>query len=83
MRKPDDTTWQFGAHGFGPDAHTLTADMLDLLTVWEHHHRYRPGPTITVHPTGMHLPESDGPQLFVTRRHTTITVTWPASGKPQ
>ncbi|MEU1812743.1 methyltransferase, FxLD system [Micromonospora aurantiaca (nom. illeg.)] len=83
MRKLDDTTWQFGAHGFGPDAHTLTTDMLDLLTVWEHDHRHGPGPTITVHPTGMHLPESDGPQLFVTRRHTTIAVTWPAPEQPR
>ncbi|MBQ1023951.1 hypothetical protein [Micromonospora sp. C95] len=28
MRKLEDTTWQFGTHGFGPDADTLTTDML-------------------------------------------------------
>ncbi|PMR58549.1 methyltransferase, FxLD system [Verrucosispora sp. ts21] len=83
MRKLDDTTWQFGAHGFGPDADTLTADMLNLITIWEHHHRHGPGPTITVHPNSTHPPTADGPQLLVTRRHTTITVTWPGSGEPR
>ncbi|ADL47635.1 methyltransferase, FxLD system [Micromonospora aurantiaca (nom. illeg.)] len=83
MRTLDDTTWQFGAHGFGPDADTLTADMLDLITVWDHHHRHGPGPTITVHPTGTHPPTPDGSQLLVTRRHAAITVTWSAPEQPQ
>ncbi|MFV2104563.1 methyltransferase, FxLD system [Micromonospora sp. LOL_024] len=83
MRRLDDTTWQFGSHGFGPNADTLTTDMLNLITVWEHHHRHGPGPTITVHPTNTHPPTPDGPQLLVTRHHTTITVTWPASGEPR
>ncbi|WP_326550210.1 methyltransferase, FxLD system [Micromonospora sp. NBC_01813] len=83
MRKLDDTTWQFGVHGFGPDADTLTADMLDLITLWEHDHRHHPGPTITVHPTGTHPPKPDGPHLLVTRRHATTAVTWPASGNPR
>ncbi|MGW0504031.1 methyltransferase, FxLD system [Micromonospora sp. NPDC003241] len=83
MRKRDDTTWQFGVHGFGPDADTLTADMLDLITIWENNHRHSPGPTITVHPNGTHPPKPDGPQLLVTRRHATIAVNWPASGEPR
>ncbi|MEU7949807.1 methyltransferase, FxLD system [Micromonospora chalcea] len=83
MRKIDDATWQFGAHGFGPDADTLTADMLDLITVWEHHHRHGPGPTITVHPTGTHPPTPDGPQLLVTRRHAATAVTWHAPEQPR
>lgn len=83
MRKLDDTTWRFGAHGFGPDADTLTTDMLNLITVWEHHHRHGPGPTITVHPTGTHPPTPEGPHLHVTRRHATITVTWPTTGEPR
>ncbi|MEU4645429.1 methyltransferase, FxLD system [Micromonospora sp. NPDC023814] len=83
MRKLDDSTWQFGAHGFGPGADTLTADMLDLIAVWDHDHRHGPGPRITVHPTGTHPPAPDRPQLLVTRRHATITVTWPATGEPR
>ncbi|MEU7171542.1 methyltransferase, FxLD system [Micromonospora tulbaghiae] len=83
MRKLDDTTWQFGTHGFGPDADTLATDMLDLITVWDHHHRHSPGPKITVHPTGTHPPEPDGPQLLVTRRHAAIMVTWSASEQPR
>ncbi|MBM0277010.1 methyltransferase, FxLD system [Micromonospora tarensis] len=83
MRKLDDTTWQFGAHGFGPDASTLTTDMLQLITVWNHDHRHGPGPHITVHPTGTEPHASDRPQLLVARRHATIAVTWPAPGKPR
>ncbi|MGC5332849.1 methyltransferase, FxLD system [Micromonospora sp. DT62] len=83
MRKIDDTTWQFGAHGFGPDADTLTTDMLDLIMVWEHRHRHGPDPKITVHTNGTPPPKPDGSQLLVTRRHATIAVTWPASGVPQ
>ncbi|MBO4205595.1 methyltransferase, FxLD system [Micromonospora echinofusca] len=83
MRKLDDTTWQFGTHGFGPHADTLTTDMLDLITVWDHDHRHGPGPKITAHPTGTHPPTPDRPQLLIARRHTTITITWPATGEPR
>ncbi|MGW4500587.1 methyltransferase, FxLD system [Micromonospora sp. NPDC004336] len=81
IRKLDDTAWQFGAHGFGPAADTLTADMLDLITVWDRDHRRGPGPIITVHPTGTHPPAAGRTRLLVPRRHATIAVTWPAPGE--
>ncbi|SCL70779.1 protein-L-isoaspartate(D-aspartate) O-methyltransferase [Micromonospora citrea] len=83
VRRLDDTTWQFGAHGFGPAAHTLTADMLDLITVWDREHRHGPGPKITVHPTGTHSPVPDRPHLLVTRRHATVCIAWPDAGEPR
>lgn len=83
MRKTGDNCWQFGAHGFGPDADALTGDLIDLLTVWDRDYRHGPTPDITVHPTGTPLPTGDQLRLLVTRRHTTIAVTWPAPAGPQ
>ncbi|BEL05742.1 hypothetical protein Q0Z83_039330 [Actinoplanes sichuanensis] len=79
MRKIGDNLWQFGAHGFGSDAHTLTTDLLDLTTAWDRDYRHAVTPEITVHPDGNTPPAATGqPQLVVARRHTTIAVTWPA-----
>ncbi|MFF5085485.1 hypothetical protein ACFY36_51320 [Actinoplanes sp. NPDC000266] len=80
MRRNDDTTWRFGAHGFGPDAERLTGELIDLFTVWDREHRHRPGPQITVHPNGTPLPGTDSLRLLVPRRHTTTVITWPADG---
>jgi protein-L-isoaspartate(D-aspartate) O-methyltransferase len=81
MRKIGDDRWQFGAHGFGPDAPTLTADMLDLIASWDRDYRHARAPEITVHPGGTTPPAATGqPQLVVARRHTTIAVTWPPVG---
>jgi protein-L-isoaspartate(D-aspartate) O-methyltransferase len=82
LRKQEDgTTWQFGAHGLGPASSRLVADLLDLLTVWNAHHRAGPGPRITVHQRGSRLPEADGLRLMVPRRHSLIAVTWPGSSR--
>jgi protein-L-isoaspartate(D-aspartate) O-methyltransferase len=35
LRRHDDQTWQFGAHGFGPTATTLAGDLIDLVTIWD------------------------------------------------
>ncbi|BCY11030.1 methyltransferase, FxLD system [Actinoplanes sp. L3-i22] len=83
MRTTGDNRWQFGAHGFGPGADTLTSDLIDLLTAWDRDYRHRPAPDITVHPTGTPLPDGDQLRLLVPRRHTTIAVTWPAPAGPQ
>jgi protein-L-isoaspartate(D-aspartate) O-methyltransferase len=81
MRKIDDDRWQFGAHGFGPDAPTLTADLLGLITVWDRDYRQAPAPEITVHPPGSTTPAAAGqPQLVVARQHAAIAVTWPVPG---
>ncbi|WP_433294409.1 methyltransferase, FxLD system [Actinoplanes sp. CA-030573] len=79
LRKQDAETWQFGAHGFGPAADALVADLIDLLTVWNAQHRAGPGPRITVHPAGTRLPDSSGMRLLVPRRHTLTAITWAGS----
>jgi protein-L-isoaspartate(D-aspartate) O-methyltransferase len=85
LRRLDERTWQFGAHGLGPDADTLTARMLDAIAVWDRHLRHGPYPQYTVHPAGTE-PASGGPadddgrtRLAVHRRHTTIVITWPVT----
>jgi protein-L-isoaspartate(D-aspartate) O-methyltransferase len=81
LGKLDDTTWRFGAHGFGPDATALVTDLVDLIVAWDAHHRHGPGPQITVHPAGTLLPETDGTRLLVRRRHTLIAIAWPKAGQ--
>jgi protein-L-isoaspartate(D-aspartate) O-methyltransferase len=83
MRRKDATTWQFGAHGFGPDAARMAGDMIDLLDTWNHEHRHGPGPQITVHPNGATPPDTVGLRLVMPRRHTTTAITWPAGGVPR
>ena len=78
LGKLDDTTWRFGAHGFGPDATALVAALVDLIVAWDAHHRHGPGPQITVHPAGTALPETDLARLLVRQRHTLIAITWPS-----
>ncbi|HWS37676.1 MAG TPA: methyltransferase, FxLD system [Actinoplanes sp.] len=78
MRKVGDNMWQFGAHGFGTAAGTLTTDLADLVVAWDRDYRHGPGPDVTVHPGGA-PPVPDGRlQLVVPRRDTTIAVTWPS-----
>ena len=83
MRKIADSTWQFGAHGFGPTADTLTTDLVDLIVAWDHDHRHGPGPAITVHPTRNPPAAAGHLQLVVPRRETTIAITWPSPGSPR
>jgi protein-L-isoaspartate(D-aspartate) O-methyltransferase len=83
MRKVDDDRWQFGAHGFGPDADALTSDVIDLLVGWDHAYRHAPAPEISVHPLGTAPPETQQLQLLVARRHTSIAVTWPTPRSPR
>jgi protein-L-isoaspartate(D-aspartate) O-methyltransferase len=78
----DDTTWRFGAHGFGPDATALVGDLVDLIVAWDAHHRRGPGPEITVHPVGTVLQETNQTRLLVRRRHALIAITWPDAGQP-
>ncbi|MEV6928132.1 hypothetical protein AB0M46_27035 [Dactylosporangium sp. NPDC051485] len=75
--------WQCGAHGFGPDAATLSSDVVGLITAWDQHHRAGPGPAITVHPASAALPSTDVDQLrlVVYRRHTRIVLTWPGASR--
>ncbi|BCL14706.1 methyltransferase, FxLD system [Micromonospora sagamiensis] len=80
IRQLDDTTWEFGARGYGPHAAPLTQHVVDLITVWDRDHRHQPGPDIRVYPTGVTIPPTRQPQLLVPRHHTTTAITWTAAG---
>ncbi|MEU4819904.1 methyltransferase, FxLD system [Micromonospora aurantiaca] len=75
-RQLDDTTWQFGAHGYGPRVTTLTGHILDLIAAWDRHHRHQPGPHIAVYPTGTAPSPTNHLRLLIPRPHTTIAITW-------
>ena len=81
LRQHDETTWQFGAHGFGPAATTLTQDLIDLIAAWDLYQRAGDGPQITVYPAGTRLPPTEQVRLLVPRRHTLVVITWPGSGR--
>ncbi|WBB78587.1 methyltransferase, FxLD system [Micromonospora sp. WMMD882] len=80
IRQLDDSTWQFGASGYGPHATALTRHVVDLITAWGRDHRHQPGPDIRVYPAGVTIPPTDRPRLLVPRRHTTAAITWTAAG---
>jgi protein-L-isoaspartate(D-aspartate) O-methyltransferase len=77
LRQLDTTIWQFGAHGFGPEATALTAELLDLIAAWDQDHRHGPGPQIAVHSVGTVLPPTDHVRLLVRRPHRLMAITWP------
>nr|BFE56445.1 hypothetical protein GCM10020063_009710 [Dactylosporangium thailandense] len=80
LRRLDEHTWQFGGHGFGPDADRVTEQLLDAIAVWNRAHRHGPDPQITVHPAGTTQPATAPGQFVLPRRHTTIALTWPGTG---
>lgn len=81
LRRREDGSYQFGAHGFGPGGAALAADLADLILAWDRHHRHGSGPSITVHPAGAPPAATAGLRLLVQRRHTRIAITWPGGDR--
>jgi protein-L-isoaspartate(D-aspartate) O-methyltransferase len=79
--EPDRTTFEFGAHGFGPEAAALAETMARQIRVWDRDHRAGPGPLITVHPAvtaDEQLPEG----RVITKRHVRVVISWPSAALP-
>jgi protein-L-isoaspartate(D-aspartate) O-methyltransferase len=74
LRRLDNGMWEFGAHGFGPDAAAVATRMCDAIRGWD---RGAPDPHVAIYPIGAALPDDAGTRLLVPRRHSTIVVTWP------
>lgn len=75
---PQEQRWEFGAHGFGPDAEAVATHLCDAIRAWD---RHALNPHVVVHRRGTQPDpgsSSDRMRLLVPRRHTTIAVTWPA-----
>jgi protein-L-isoaspartate(D-aspartate) O-methyltransferase len=79
LRRVDEQTFQFGSHGFGPQAQRLATVMVEAITVWGQRHRHAPEPWFTLHPPGTASDDTDSGRLVLPRRHTTIVVTWPTT----
>lgn len=80
LRKLDDTTFEFGAHGLGPDADALAAVMAEQITAWDREQRGGPGPSFAVYPADTADDDlSDG--LIVRKRHTSVLISWPPTGQ--
>ncbi|WP_250033702.1 methyltransferase, FxLD system [Paractinoplanes maris] len=81
LRRHEQSSYQFGAHGFGPGGAAPAAELADLIVAWDQHHRHGSGPGITVHPVGAPLPATDDLQLLLPRRHSQVAITWPGGGR--
>jgi protein-L-isoaspartate(D-aspartate) O-methyltransferase len=77
LRKLNETTFEFGAHAFGPDAAEIADTVVEQIRVWDRLHRRGPGPRIAAHPADtpdQRLPDG----LVITKRHVCVAVSWPA-----
>jgi protein-L-isoaspartate(D-aspartate) O-methyltransferase len=77
----DVTAFEFGAHGFGPEAAALAEALATQIRVWDRDHRAGPGPRITAHPAGTadeRLPEG----RVIPKRHVRVIISWPAAARP-
>lgn len=73
---PEPDTFEFGAHGHGPDADTLVEAMNHQIRAWDDDHRHGPGARITIHPAGP--PHGEFPRgRVIPKHHTTVIITWP------
>ena len=73
----DGQSWQLGAHGFGPDAAELAADLVEVIAGWDRHYRGGPGPLMRVRPAGSRAAAPAPLRMLVPRRHTVTALTWP------
>lgn len=72
---PDRPLWEFGAHGFGPDADKLAERMAEQIRTWNSHHRSGPGPRIAAYPA--HTPDDQLPEgTVIDKRHVRLTISW-------
>jgi protein-L-isoaspartate(D-aspartate) O-methyltransferase len=76
FRQLGQDTFEFGAHGHGPDSDRLAAQLVEHIRTWNREHRHGAPAAITVNPAGAALPPLSGGRV-IHKRHTTVTVTWP------
>ncbi|MFE7592205.1 methyltransferase, FxLD system [Kitasatospora sp. NPDC057512] len=72
----EDPTFEFGAHGYGPDGAKLAARLAEQIRTWDRDHRSGAGPQFTVYPAT--TPDGQlGEGRVIDKRHTRITISWP------
>ncbi|QKW22277.1 methyltransferase, FxLD system [Kitasatospora sp. NA04385] len=78
LRKITDepTTFEFGAHGFGPEGGPLAALINTEVRTWDREHRGGDGPVFTAYPAG--TPDDRLPDgLVIDKTHVRLTISWP------
>lgn len=81
VRKLETGRFEFGAHGFGPDAAALAEALSTQVQAWDREHRDGPGPQITVYPAG--TPRAQMPAgRVISKRHRRILISWPSGDRP-
>jgi protein-L-isoaspartate(D-aspartate) O-methyltransferase len=80
LRRVAEATFEFGAHGFGPDGAMLAEAMAQQIRVWDIDHRGGSGPLIAAYPLA--TPDEQLPSgLVITKRHVRVTISWPSPGQ--
>lgn len=77
---------EFGAHGYGPRAARVTAEMAGQVVVWDRDYRGRPGPDIAVWPLRARPEQMQAPgaiTAIITKAHRHVTISWPQPGDGQ
>jgi protein-L-isoaspartate(D-aspartate) O-methyltransferase len=81
VRRADETTVEFGAEAFGPEAAALAETIARQVREWDRSHRSGPGPQIAAYPA--RTPRSLLPRgLVIDKRHVRITISWPTDQCP-
>jgi protein-L-isoaspartate(D-aspartate) O-methyltransferase len=76
-RPVESDSFEFGAHAFGPRGSAMVDELVQLVRAWDER-RYGQGPTFTVWPK--ETPDEAMPSgLVIDKRHSRITVAWPAA----
>lgn len=76
VRRLDETTFEFGAHAFGPEAIALADSMAEQIRVWDREHRHGQGPRIAAYPISTPVEDLPG-GLVIPKRHVRVSVSWP------
>ncbi|MFB9965639.1 methyltransferase, FxLD system [Sinosporangium siamense] len=71
---PEQTTYEFGAYGHGPDGAGVAERLAEQIRRWDQLNR--PSPHMTVHPAS--TPDAELPHGYVlAKRHSKIVISWP------
>jgi protein-L-isoaspartate(D-aspartate) O-methyltransferase len=76
-RRAGPATSEFGAHAFGPHAQTVAEAFVEQMRIWDRDRRGGAGPEFTV--WSKDTPDERLPAgLVINKRHTRVTISWPA-----
>lgn len=83
-RRRDDGLFEFGAHAFGPHADNAAKGMAEQIRAWDRDHRDGRDPVIAIWSRAaseheLSSAEDSVAQVVITKRHSRITISWPAS----